>query len=43
MGRAKINSEISSNTEKLKENGLAIKAWQARYDAAQLVLSLIHI
>jgi len=39
MGRAKINSEISSNTEKLKENGLAIKAWQARYDAAQLVLN----
>ena len=39
MGRAKINSEISSNTEKLQENGLAIKAWQARYDAAQTILN----
>ena len=39
MGRAKINSEIRENTERLEENGLTIKAWQARYDAAQTVLN----
>lgn len=39
MGRAKINNEIRENTERLEENGLTIKAWQARYDAAQTVLN----
>lgn len=39
MGRAKINNEIRENTKRLEENGLTIKAWQARYDAAQTILN----